>query len=162
MELQTKSRDISLPSIFYSRWKSSGCLSSVLVLILYYDMLRSNSQGLEEYMQNCSNINFFLKKAKYFHTRKKKPPSRLNPSSSALPTRYSQYLPQLIAFSCPRNKAPLKEFIFKNASSFFCCASRNQTCGFLWVLYHQTVFSATDPGSDIWFLGRWKRFSVCF
>lgn len=46
--------------LFYSLvGKCKTVFVSVLFLISCYEMLRSNSQGLEKYMQSCSNVNFF-------------------------------------------------------------------------------------------------------
>ena len=66
-------------------------------------MLRLNSQGLENYMQNCSNVNF-LKKQSISRQGGKYPIE-----SPAPPPRYSQYLLPVIDFSCPGQQAHLKE-----------------------------------------------------
>lgn len=79
-----------------------------LVLISYYAIFRSNSQGHEEYTQNCSKLTQ-IKQNKVSPCRGGKPLSKIKLSSLVPPPRYSQHLPPFIGFPCSPYEAHLKE-----------------------------------------------------
>ena len=147
LKSQNTSKYILLPFTFYSHVESPmAVLFSDLVLISYFDIFRSNSQGHEEYTQNCSNINF-LKQNIPLQGRKATQQNQVfftcsSPKIQSSSTNQSLFLLLIQGTFKGTQEKPCKQFLLF-------CQVEIRIWGVQWALDSQTVFSKADPRRHI-------------